>query len=181
MPSNAGRAREEELGGLLDQMDAAHENGEFEAVLPLADRALALDPRSPDALLYRAAAQAELGRGEDAARTYASALALAPDDPEVLLAVADFQITVQGEDRAAVEEGLALCGRGRRLARKRKVEELEFELALLEGIGLNQLGESEAALLRLDEALGLAPSSVEARLERALALFELCRFEEAEG
>jgi predicted Zn-dependent protease with MMP-like domain/Flp pilus assembly protein TadD len=181
MPSDAGRAREEELGELLDDMDAAHENGDFEAVLSFANRALALDPRSSDALLYQAAAQVELGRTEDAARTYASALAVAPDDPEALLAVADFQITVQGDDRGAVEEGLALCAKGRKLARKQKVEDLEFELALLEGIGLNQIGESGAALKRLDEALGMAPSSVEARLERAVALFELCRFEAAEG
>jgi predicted Zn-dependent protease with MMP-like domain len=55
-----------------------------------------------------------------------------------------------------------------------------YEFLLLEGMGLNQVGECERALASLDAALEHMPRSVDARVERGIALFELCRFPEAQ-
>src|SRR4029450_8144395 len=85
------------------------------------------------------------------------------------------------DDREAVEEGLELCARGRKLAQRAGDGELLFEFLLLEGTGLNQVGECAQGLRSLEAALGLSPRSVEARVEWAFALFELCRFPEAQA
>jgi len=74
---------------------------------------------------------------------------------------------------------LELTRRGARLARRGVSTEAAGELALLEGIALTDLGEPEEALPRLDAALSALPGDVDAMLERGLALYELCRFEEA--
>ena len=48
-------------------------------------------------------------------------------------------------------------------------------------MGLNQLGECEQALASLEAALEHMPRSLDAMVERAIALFELCRFKEAQA
>ena len=52
-------------------------------------------------------------------------------------------------------------------------------MALLEGQALDDLGRADAALGRLDAALALRPDDLETRFERGVALFDLCRFDEA--
>jgi predicted Zn-dependent protease with MMP-like domain/Flp pilus assembly protein TadD len=163
----------------LDAVADAFEAGDFEAALSGAEGLLADAPELPEALHFRAATLVELGRLEEAGRAYGQALKLAPEDLEVLLGAADCLVCRTGEDREAVAEGLALCARGRRLAQKADDVELLYEFLLLEGMGLNQMGECATALASLDEALRHLPRSVDAQLERGIALFELCRFEEA--
>ena len=165
----------------LDAVAAAFEDGAHERALAGADALLAEAPELPEALHWRAAALTELGRLEDAWETYGRALKVAPDDLELLLGAAECLVEHSGDDREAVEEGLELCARGRKAAQRAGDVELLFEFLLLEGTGLNQVGECTRALGSLEAALGHAPRSVEARLERALALFELCRFAEARG
>jgi predicted Zn-dependent protease with MMP-like domain len=165
----------------LDAMAEAFEAGEFEAALAQADALLAEAPELPEALHFRAAVLAELGRLEEAGRAYGRALKAAPEDLEILLGAADCLISRAGDDREAVEEGLGLCARGRKLAQRADDVEMLFEFLLLEGIGLNQLGECERALVSLDAALGHAPRAVEAQVERGIALFELCRLAEAQA
>lgn len=176
----ATRPAPDGVASLLDQASEAFEDGRLEEVLALSGRALELEPGCAEAAHFQAAAQLELGDVEAADASYRRALKLAPDDVEILLGAADLLICHPGEDRALVEEGLALCERGRKLCARTADRELAFELALLEGIGWNQLGECEQALSRLDEALEHDPESIEAALERAIAKFELCRFEAAE-
>jgi predicted Zn-dependent protease with MMP-like domain len=94
--------------------------------------------------------------------------------------MADLLVCHPGEDRERIERGLRLCERGRKVARKARDEELEFDFLLLEGTGLNQLGDCTRALKVLDSALEIAPDSVDARVERGVGLFELCRFDESE-
>jgi predicted Zn-dependent protease with MMP-like domain len=79
-------------------------------------------------------------------------------------------------------------GRASELARKaakraRRADDvvLEHDATTLEAAALNQLGACAAALARADEALALAPGAVAARLERGYALWELCRFAEAQA
>src|SRR5689334_20024175 len=105
---------------LLEKTAAALDAGRPEEALTLAEEILALSPDSGPALQYRAAAQLELGQVENAAKSYTRALEVAPDDLEIVLGAAELFICHQGEDRASVEEGLALCARGRRQAARRR-------------------------------------------------------------
>jgi predicted Zn-dependent protease with MMP-like domain/Flp pilus assembly protein TadD len=171
-----------EVERLVEAAGDAFEAEDYDEALARADDAVARAPRSVPALHYRAAALAELGRTDDAAEAYERALALAKDDLDLLFGAADFHLNVlqDGEgDREALERGLDLARRGWRLARKAEDRELAADFAWLEGVGLNQLGLSTEALARLDEAIAAAPESVDARLERGFALYELCRFDEA--
>nr|WP_239014063.1 metallopeptidase family protein [Archangium violaceum] len=165
----------------LGAVAAAFEEGSFEEALAKVEALLAEAPGLAEALHWRAAILAELGRIEDALEAYARALKAAPEDLELLLGAAECLVGRVGDDREAVEEGLALCARGRKLAQRTGDVELLFEFLLLEGTGLNQVGECARAMASLEAALGHVPRSVEARLERAIALFELCRFPEAQA
>ncbi len=169
-----------QMASLLEQAASFWEERQFEDVLRIAEEVLSADPRSASARHYRAAALLEQGRMEEALEEYDRALKLEPDDPEIVLGLADLLVCHPGEDRGHIERGLQLCGKGRKLARREKDPELEFEFLLLEGTGLNQLGESTNALKSLDAALDISPESIDALLERAVALFELCRFPDAQ-
>jgi predicted Zn-dependent protease with MMP-like domain/Tfp pilus assembly protein PilF len=170
-----------DVGQRLEEVTQAFESEDFEGALARTEALLTQAPGLPEALHYRAAAQAELGQFEEAAQSYQQALKASPDDLELLLGAADFLICRMGEDREAVEDGLALCERGRKQAEREDDVEFVYEFLLLEGMGLNQLGECEQALASLDAALEHMPRSVDATVERAIALFELCRFTEAHG
>jgi predicted Zn-dependent protease with MMP-like domain len=100
----------------------------------------------------------------------------------VLLGAADLLVRASegDDDRELVERGLELARRGGRLARRAGDAALAAELALVEGAALNQLGRSGEALPRLGEAAEELPGSVEVLLEQGVALFELCRFDEAQ-
>jgi predicted Zn-dependent protease with MMP-like domain/Flp pilus assembly protein TadD len=165
----------------LDGVARAFESEDFEGALAQAEAILKEAPGQPEALHYRAAALAELGQQEEAAQGYQQALKASPEDLELLLGAADFLICRMGEDREAVEEGLTLCGRGRKQAERADDVELVYEFLLLEGMGLNQVGECERALESLNAALEHMPRSVDARVERGIALFELCRFKDAQA
>lgn len=178
--SITGRRAGEPERPLLDELAEAYDAGDLQKVLATSSQVLERTPGCVEALHYQAVAQLELGDYEAADATFRKALKVAPDDPELLLAAADLLICHPGEDRQLVELGLSHLARARKLARKRGDPALTFEILLLEGIGWNQLGECESALERLDQALELEPASTEAVLERAIALFELCRFEAAE-
>lgn len=165
---------------LLDQARAAIENGRAAEAVTICESLLEREPRSVPALRCLGVALAELRRVGDAERTFLRALRVAPADVEILLAAINLLVCTRGDDRQSVERGLALCARGQKIVRKSRDRTARFKLLLLEGIGLNQLGESERAENVLSKALGLHPSSVDARLERAIARFELCQFTQAE-
>lgn len=177
----AKRAGTVDVEARLDAVAEAFEAREFDTALARADGLLAEAPDVPEALHYRAAALVELGALEDAARAYGRALKAAPEDLEILLGAVDCLVSRAGEDREAIEEGLSLCARGRKLAQRADDVELLFEFLLLEGVGLNQLGECERALASLEAALEHMPRSVDAQVERGIALFELCRFPDAQA
>ncbi len=181
------RKRTSKRGAPLDmetrrgELEALFERGAFTEALARAEALVTETQEHPEALHWRAAALTELGRVDEALEDYARALEEAPDDVDLLLAAADCLITRAGDDREAVEDGLALCARGRKLAQRAGDTEVLFELLLLEGIGFNQVGECARALTSLDAALAEVPGALEALLERAIALFELCRFSEAQS
>jgi predicted Zn-dependent protease with MMP-like domain len=77
------------------------------------------------------------------------------------------------------ERALSLARRGARQARREGDAPLAADLHWLEGAALLDLADAPAALAALDQALRLVPDHLDALLERAEALFELCRFDEA--
>jgi predicted Zn-dependent protease with MMP-like domain len=77
----------------------------------------------------------------------------------------------------ALERAVRLCARALASGLPRP---LAHDLFLLQGMALNRLARPADALERLEQAAALFPDSLEAALERAVALFELCRFEDAE-
>jgi tetratricopeptide (TPR) repeat protein len=167
---------------LLDHADQAFDAGHLGEAWTCADRAADLDPESVDAHHLRAAALAALGHEDEAAVAYSMALALDPDDPETLRATADFYVNVKDDkSRDTLWVGLELARRGsaRATARRRGNTLLRANLALLEGQALDDLGKSDEALTRIDDALRLAPTLTDAIHERGVALFNLGRFEQA--
>jgi tetratricopeptide (TPR) repeat protein len=174
------------LEALLDRAADRYDHGDFTISLACAEEAARVEPRSVEAHHDRAAALQELGRLDEAESAFSRALALDPDDPETLAGAADLYINRLPPTNDHTETGLELARRGsRRLKRVRAPHgarpdrALVSRLSLLEGQALNDLGRSREALMRLDTALAAVPDDVHARYERAVALFDLCRFGEA--
>lgn len=172
------------LAMLLDEANRQIEKAAYGAAWTCADRAADLAPTSVEAHHLRGAALAALGRDADAQMAYSLALALDPDDPETLRAVADFYINGKGErGRDALRLGLELAQRGSRRAqaRRRRNSPLAADLAVLEAQALNDLGRSDEALARVDAALKIAPGRGDALHEKGVALFDLSKFSDAKS
>ncbi|MGZ3426308.1 MAG: tetratricopeptide repeat protein, partial [Polyangia bacterium] len=174
------------LEALLDRAADRYDHGDFQTSLVCAEEAARVEPRSVEAHHDRAAALQEIGRLDEAESAFTRALALDPDDPETLAGAADLYINRLPPTNDHTETGLEFARRGsRRLKRVRSPHgarpdrALVARLALLEGQALNDLGRSREALMRLDAALAAVPDDLHARYERAVALFDLCRFAEA--
>jgi len=179
-PDNADD--DQRLQAYLDQANKDIEHGNYGGAWTCADRATDLAPASVEAHHLRGAALAALHRDDEAQLSYSLALALDPDDPETLRAVADFYINGKGErGRDALRLGLELAQRGSRraLARRRRNAPLAADLAVLEAQALNDLGRSDEAVERIDSALRIVPGRGDALHEKGVALFDLSRFAEA--
>ncbi|MCG8416579.1 MAG: metallopeptidase family protein [Proteobacteria bacterium] len=168
---------------LLARAVESYAAGAFAIAYSCADMATELLDTSVEAHHIRAAAAAALGRHDIARLAFALALALDPDDPETLAAAAEFYINVlppRHRDTTSVGLEYARRGRLRARAKNRRIgRSLRARLALLEAQAYNDLGRGDEALERVDRALSLAPALIEARHERGVALFNLCRFDEA--
>jgi tetratricopeptide (TPR) repeat protein len=167
----------DETGRLL------YDVGDYEKALACAELSVDLVPQAVEAHHYRAAALAALGRYGDAQVAFAMALARDPDDPETLAAAADFYINIAlPKQRSSVQLGLeyARRGSGRAASRRRLDRRLRARLFLLEAEALNDLGQSDTALAKVDAALKLSPRMSAALHERGVTLFSLCRFRAAE-
>src|SRR3954471_22815972 len=163
---------------LLEQAAREFEKGRFEGALECAREASRLDEQSVAAHHFRGAALAELGRVDDARTAYARALVLDPDDSEVLRSVADLHVRRLGA-RDDLELALAYVGRGLVRAQKLKDRPLLKDLYLLQAMAHDDLGRPGDALVAANHALDYDLHDREARREKGVALFELCRFVEA--
>jgi Flp pilus assembly protein TadD/predicted Zn-dependent protease with MMP-like domain len=174
------------LDALLDRAAERYDHGDFAGSLACAEEASRVEPRSVEAHHDRAAALQELGRLEEAQAAFARALSLDPDDPETLAGAADLYVNRLPPSNDHTETGLEYARRGsHRLKRthwkgaRNYDRSLAARLALLEGQALNDLGRSREALSRLDASLAAQSDDMHAKYERAVALFDLCRFAEA--
>jgi tetratricopeptide (TPR) repeat protein len=163
---------------LLDRAAAMFDGSDYEGALACAEEAARQAPRSVEAHHNRAIALVHLDRLDDARDALALALALAPDDPETLEAAADLNINQLPPSADRSQIGLEYARRGSRHVAHHDSERVA-RLALLEGQALVDLGRSLEGLHRIDAALAVIPKLTPAQYERGVALFELCRFNEA--
>ena len=161
----------------LDRAGDYLDRSDTDGALACAEEAARQAPRSVEAHHDRAVALIRLGRFEEARDALAFALALAPSDPETLELAADFYVNhlPPSAERAAI--GLEYARRG--LHNVGRDHGRVGHLALLEGQALIDLGRAAEALRPVAIALRHMPRDSSARYERGVALFELCRFDEA--
>lgn len=172
------------VGALLDEAGQRLDAGAYADAFTCADMAADRAPRSIEAHHLRGAALAGAGRDDEARVAYDLALALDPEDPETLRAVADFYVNVIADktrDTTALGLELARRGSARATARRRGQADLRAELALIEAQGWNDLGRADLALERAAAAVALDGTLTDALHEHGVALFNLGRFREAAG
>ena len=167
---------EPSLPDLLEQAGHDFERGRYEDALECAREATRVDGQSVAAHHFRGAALTELGRLDEARTAYARALALDPDDPEVLRSVADLHVRRFG-GRDDLELALVYVHRALPRAMKGRDHALQKELFLLQAMALDDLGRPADALSSATRAVELEPRDREARREKGVALFELCHFD----
>jgi len=177
-PCLSGAGADPAVPDLLEQASRDFEKGRYEDALECAREAGRGDPQSVASHHFRGAALTELGRLDEARTAYARALALDPDDPEVLRSAADLHVRRLG-GRDDLELALAYTRRAFTRAHKMKDRALLKDLHLLEAMALDDLGRPGDALAAASKAVELDGKDREARREKGVALFELCRFDDA--
>lgn len=163
----------------LDAAREAFDALQYEKALSCAAQAAALSPSDVLAHTERANALAQLGRHHEATLGYARALALDPDSLDALAGAAHFYIVLMPSSRELDELGAAYAERGFELAISHRDDAFARSFARLSAMGFNDTGLSHEALERADWVLSREPADPEALYERAVALFELCRFADA--
>jgi tetratricopeptide (TPR) repeat protein len=163
------------LDAALDYLD----EGRFPEALSCAAQASALEPDSAAAHAARGEALAALHRTAEAQVAYARALAIDPGHPEGLLGAAHLYAVQLPSSREYDELGALYAERG--LSQPEVSPELMPRFALVAAMALNDLGQAADALQRASLVLAREPKNAEAAYEKALALFELCRFAEAKA
>jgi tetratricopeptide (TPR) repeat protein len=164
----------------VDESQAALDDGAADRALACADEALRLSPRLVPALVARGDALTARARTDEARLAYARALAIDPDDPRALHGAAELHVRHLDGSREALETGLEYALRGVRAASLRKDGDLAARLELVAGMAENDLGRSHLALPHLERAAQAHPDDPDVAYERGVALFELCRFPEAQ-
>ena len=166
----------------LDPLSAArkfYDEARYEDALSCSAQATALMGDDPQAHSEHAAALSALGRFEEAQLAYARALALDPDHLDALLGAAHLYGVSLPSSRERDELASLYSERGLSLSQDQSDGKLTAQFALLSAMAFNDLGQAKDALDRGDEVLKIEPNNGEAKYERAVALFELCRFAEA--
>jgi tetratricopeptide (TPR) repeat protein len=165
-------------------LDAAREYADaqqFELALSCAAQASALFPNDVLAHTERANALAALNRDDEARLGYARALALDPDSLDALLGAAHFYAVKLPSSRENDELGSLYAERGLEVSRSANDIETAVQFGRLSAMAFNDLGQAADALDRADWVMKKRPKDPEAGYERAVALFELCRFGEAKS
>lgn len=165
----------------LDVAQEAFDKQDYEKALSCAAQAAALSPSDVVAHTERANALAQLDRFDEAVLAYARALALDPDSLDALAGAAHFYIVLQPSTRELDELGSNYAERGFEIASSQRDDDFAVTFARLSAMGFNDIGQPYDALERADWVLARVKNDPEALYERAVALFELCRFREAKA
>lgn len=163
------------LDAAREYFDAQH----YEQALSCAAQASALSPSDVLAHTERANALAGLERFDEARLAYARALAIDPDSLEALAGAAHLYAVQLPSSREVDELGVLYAERGFDLAQSQHDEEFALSFARIAAMALNDVGQPRDALERAEWVLERRKDDAEAGYERAVALFELCRFDDA--
>jgi tetratricopeptide (TPR) repeat protein len=166
--------------GLVEEGRDALDDGRNERALACAEEAVRVAPRLVAALALRASALGALDRLDDARLAWTRTLAVDPSDPEALLGAAELHVRRLGPARDALEAGLEYALRGARSAAARRDKVLGAHLILIAAMAENDLGRSHLALPHAERAAAVLPDDADVVYERGVALYELCRFDQAE-
>ncbi|HET9595377.1 MAG TPA: metallopeptidase family protein [Anaeromyxobacteraceae bacterium] len=168
---------------LVERGGDALDEGEETRALACAEEAVRAAPAWVPALRLRASALSALGRAAEARLAWARALAADADDPETLLGAARLYVDAPDADHDALALGLAYALRGAERAQRGRARDRDLarRLLTLAASAENELGSSAEALEHADTALGFGPKDLDARYEKGVALYELCRFREAKA
>ncbi|HEY0880597.1 MAG TPA: tetratricopeptide repeat protein, partial [Archangium sp.] len=165
----------------LDAAREAFDARQYEKALSCAAQAAALAPEDVFAHTERANALGQLERHPEATLAYARALAIDPDSLDALAGAAHFYIVLMPSSREMDELGLNYAERGFELSLAQRDDAFALSFARLSAMGFNDTGQPHDALERADWVLSREKTDAEALYERAVALFELCRFADARG
>ncbi len=163
-------------------IDAAREyfdHQEFEKALSCAAQAAALAPNDVLAHTERANALAGLEKFDDAKLAFSRALAIDPDSLEALAGAAHLYAVQLPSSRETDELGSLYAERGFDLAQGQHDQEFSLYFARLSAMAFNDVGQPQDALERATWVLDHHRDDPEALYEKAVALFELCRFDDA--
>lgn len=163
----------------LDAAQTWFDEGKFEKALSCAAQAAALAPGDVLAHTERGNALAALERFDEAKLAYTRALAIDPESLEALAGAAHLYAVLLPSSRELDELGSVFAERGLDLAQAQHDDDMALYFARLSAMAFNDIGQPEDALDRADWVLEHAKADPEAMYERAVALFELCRFPEA--
>jgi tetratricopeptide (TPR) repeat protein len=163
----------------LDAARRLYDEGRFDEALSCAAQAAANDPDDPLAHSERGAALSALGRFDEARLAYARALAIDPEHLDSLLGAAHLYGVSLTSSREHDELASIYAERGLELSEAENNQELVLQFARISAMAFNDLGQARDALDRSEIVLKRAPKDGEAKYEKAVALFELCRFAEA--
>ncbi len=165
-----------------DPLEAArhyYDASQFEEALSCAAQATAFFPELPQSHSEKGAALSALGRFPEAQLAYARALAIQPNHLDALLGAAHLYAVSMPSSRENDELASTYAERGLALSRVQKDGQLIAQFALVSAMSFNDLGQARDALARAEEVLRIEKLDREASYERAVALFELCRFDES--
>jgi tetratricopeptide (TPR) repeat protein len=169
----------------LEAARAFADENRWESALSCAAQASAQMPDEPLAHAERGRALVALERFDEAKLSYARALAIDPDHLEALLGAAHLYAVALPSTREVDELGVIYAERGFELASTTEagspigVDEVALEFGRVAAMALNDVGRNTEALERAEFVLTRAKEDPEASFERAVALFELCRFVDA--
>jgi tetratricopeptide (TPR) repeat protein len=170
----------------LEAAQGYAEDERWEQSLSCAAQASALSPNDFLAHADRGRALVALQRFDEAKVAYARALALDPDSTDALLGAAHLYAVALPSTREVDELGLLYAERGFELTASGGAagvlpadENLALEFARISAMAHNDVGLSREAIERADWVLSRVAHDPEASYERAIGLFERCRFSEA--
>lgn len=163
----------------LDAAQEYFEARDYERALSCAAQAAALSPSDVLAHSVRANSLAELNRHDEAVLAFSRALSIDPDSLDALAGAAHFYAVLMPSSRELDELGSTYAERGFELATSRRDDFFSVTFARISAMAFNDLGQPHDALERADWVLGREKADPEALYERAVALFELCRFADA--
>ncbi len=179
----------------LDAAKAFAKKQKWDEALSCAAQASALSPDEPETHVERGRALVALDRLEEAKLAYARALAIDPQSLPALLGAAELYAVVLPSAREVDELGVIYAERGFELALLPAGElspepeeedepadrETALEFARVAAIALNDVGRNAEAIEKADWVLARVKNDPEAAFERAIGLFERCRFAEAKA